>query len=117
MQDEARKLWAEVEALPKRGQRRLYTADLRRRVVAFIERRIAAGISETNASAELGINQATVADWRGRRKTQAKNPTRVRAVEIVESHESSKPVLILGASARVEGLSVADVLTLVKGLR
>ena len=117
MEEEGKELFREIEALPKQGRRRLYTASLRRRVIAFVEKRIAAGGSESKASAEVGIHQATITGWRGGKKRNAKKATkRVRPVEVVEPVRRSDPVLVLGA-ARVEGLTLADVLVLVKGLR
>jgi len=120
MQNEAEKLFREVEALPKQGRRRLYTADLRRRVVAFVEKRIAAGGTESSASVELGIHQATITDWRGgkkRRRTKTTKATkRVRPVELVAPAKAETMVLVLGASARVEGLTIDHVVALVKGL-
>ena len=117
MEEEGRELFREIEALPKQGRRRLYTASLRRRVVAFVEKRIAAGGSESKASVEVGIHQATITDWRGGKKRNAKKATkRVRPIELVEPAKKSGPVLFLG-TARVEGLTLADVLVLVKGLQ
>ena len=117
MEEEGKALFREIEALPKQGRRRLYTASLRRRVIAFVEKRIADGGSESKASAEVGIHQATITGWRGGKKQDPKKATkRVRPVEVVEPAKKSGPVLVLGG-ARVEGLTLADVLVLVKGLR
>ena len=117
MEEEGKELLREIEALPKQGRRRLYTASLRRRVVAFVEKRIAAGGSESKASVEVGIHQATITGWRGGKKRNARKATkRVRPIELVEPAKKSGPVLFLGA-ARVEGLTLADVLVLVKGLQ
>lgn len=120
MEEEGKELIREIEALPKQGRRRLYTADLRRRGVAFVEKRIAAGGSESKASVEVEIHQATITDWRGGKKRTATKATkatkRIRPVEVVEPAKKSGPVLVLGG-ARVEGLTLADVLVLVKGLR
>ncbi|MGH1341333.1 MAG: IS630 transposase-related protein [Nannocystales bacterium] len=119
MEEEGQALFREIEALPKQGRRRLYTADLRRRVIAFVEKRIAAGGSESKASVEVGIHQATITGWRGGKKRNAKATKatkRVRPIELVEPAKKSGPVLVLG-SARVEGLTLDDVLVLVKGLR
>ena len=74
MEEEAKELFREIEALPEQGRRRLYTASLRRRVVAFVEKRIAAGGSESKASVEVGIHQATITDWRGGKKRNASTP-------------------------------------------
>lgn len=103
MEEEGKELFREIEALSKQGRRRLYTAGLRRRVVAFVEKRIAAGGSESKASLGVGIHQATITDWRGGKKRNAKKATqRVRPIEFVEPPKRSGPILFSGA-ARVEG--------------
>ena len=120
VKSEAEALFDEVAALPMNGRRRLYTADLRRRVLAFIEKRIAEGGSECKASAELGIHQATITGWRGGKKRSPKKrhrATKVRAVEVVATtRESTGPVLLFGSGARIEGLSTVDIIALVKGV-
>ncbi len=51
-----------------RGRRRLYTAALRRRMVALVERRVATSGTESSASAELGLHRAALRDSRSKRK-------------------------------------------------
>ena len=48
-------MFREIEAMPKAGRRWLCTASLRRRVVPFVEKRIAAGGSESNGKLELRL--------------------------------------------------------------
>ena len=121
MDDKADELQREVEQLPKSGRRRLYSEELKRRVLAYVERRIAGGSTESKASVELGIHQATISDWRGRKKRRTKKSkpksSRVRSVEVVASPKRGGLVLVFGTGTRVEGVTVEDVVALAKELR
>ena len=108
-----------MEQLPKRGRRRQYTADVKRRVLAYRERRLADGASEATACKELGLDQSTVVQWRSGRRTQKRRSGRgdiVRPVEVA-APRTGQLVLVLPGDARVEGLSLEQVVQLAKALR
>ena len=126
MDAELLKLRKVIEGLPKVGRRRAYTADVRRRILAFVGHEVAAGRSEAAACNAVGMHQATVSEWNGSRKrrasTKKKSTPRVRAVEVVApevtgSSSSSRLSLAFPGGARVDGLTIADVVVFAKGLR
>lgn len=107
-----------LEALPRSGRKRRYTADLKRRVVAYVQRQVAEGKTESAVSRELGLFQGTVSDWRtGGVRTKPRKQTTVRPVELARNEKAPALTLVLGDEARVEGLSLAQVIEVVKALR
>jgi len=90
-------------------------------VLSYIAGRIADGTTESAACKDLGMHQATIAVWTGRKKTGGAKKTaasRVRAVEVVAvAPEQSRRTLVLPGGVRVDGLSLADVVEVIKALR
>ena len=94
MDGEAEKIRRRIEALPKRGNKRQYTAAVKQAVLEFVVRCGEAGQTEAAACKAIGMHQATVSEWRvGRRNRtaakMAKRPTRVRPVEVAPAHGAS----------------------------
>lgn len=125
MESEIETIKAQLEKLPKRAGKRQYTAAAKQAVVRFVTRWTEAGRTESSACEALGIHQATVANWRrGRKRRAAPKPklepaTRVRPIEVasVEQSRLGALALHLPGDARVEGLTVEDLVRLIEGLR
>jgi len=119
MDPEVEDIKKRVEALPRIGGKRQYTADLKRRVIAYVERRIADGSSECAASKELGFFQGTIGEWRrgGSRGKSKKSRSRVRPVELAPPKKQELLTLVLAGNVRVEGLSLEQVIEVAKALR
>ncbi len=118
MDPEIEELKKRVESVPRVGRKRRYTADLKRRVIAYVEKQIADGKTESWASKELGLFQGTVSEWR-RGRSRAKPRTscdRVRPVELAQT-EGETLTLVLGGEARIEGLSLEQAIEVAKALR
>ena len=117
MKSELEELHGRLAALPKQGRKRMYTTDLKRRVLEYCEARVASGATESTACGELGVDQSTVSVWRrGRRGgTKGRNGC-VRAVELEQQPSRVSPTLVVG-SVRVEGLSLAELIEAARALR
>ena len=121
MDGEAEKIRRRIEALPKRGNKRQYTAAVKQAVLDFVAQCGEAGQTEAAACKAIGMHQATVSEWRGGRRprdsTKAKRPTRVRPVEVAPAHVTSSLTLQFPGGARVEGLALSQVIELAKALQ
>ncbi len=110
--------------LPVEGGKRQYTADVKRRVLGYVERRIAGGATEAAACKAVGMHQATIAVWNGRKKRATAKPrpkpkaTRVRAVEVVATPAKSDSwTLVFPGGAHVDGLGLEQVVEVAKAFR
>ena len=112
---EARRLRKELEA-QERGRGKRYDRALRARVVAFAEKRRGEGRTWTAIATELGARFETVRRWcTGRRPRTA---LALRPVEVIA--EAATPSLALAlvsqGGLRVEGVTLDDVVALVRAL-
>ena len=124
MDIEAEQIRRRLEALPKRANKRRYTAAVKQAVLEFIAQRVGEGSSEAAACKSIGMHQATVSEWRNgpRRRAStdtAEAATRVRPVEVavMPGPSSRSLTLELPGGARVEGLELAQVIELARALR
>jgi len=113
MQKEVSELKRAIRSAPRndRGRRR-YGADLRNRVVDLAVRWRSKGHAVSKLARELGVRDSMLSEWL--RKSASKR--RVRSVEVVDEAPSSHVGLTmkLPSGARIEGLSLEDVVLLLR---
>ena len=121
-QDQLEKLRSRIDDVPHNADgRRRYTAPLKRDLIAYARARQAEGWIQRRIAEALGVSKATVCCWigkRGKRSAAAKTKVaRIKPVAVtLPVRRSSSPSLVLASGHRVEGLSVAELITLVKAL-
>lgn len=106
-----------MQGLECRRTHRNYEERERRSLVAAFERRRAAGESVRAIARALGVSAKNYYNWK-RRSGPAALPV-LRSVAVVEAVVTSVaacPVVVSPQGYRVEGLSVADVATLLRAL-
>lgn len=108
-----RQLQAAVEAARAGRRRARLPAELKASVAAYCVERRAAGASWSELSAELSVGETQLQKWTG--GTRGSKLQRVRVVGAPPT--SSALCLELPGSARVTGLSVADVAALLRALQ
>jgi hypothetical protein len=97
-----------------RGRGKRFSAELRRRVVEFGQRRRVEGASWSLVGSELGMNYKTVRRW-----CLEKGSMALRRVEIVSAtREPTAGIIVVSPSGfRAEGLTVRDVVVVLAALR
>lgn len=120
--DEAKKLRERIAnaGVNARGHRE-YGLELRRDLVAYTRRSIAAGGNATTSAKQLGINPATVIGWL---KTEVEVSTALCRVEVDDADEAGVRVrndgtlvLEIAGGLRVLGLQLEQLVELVRRLR
>jgi hypothetical protein len=124
----AGKLKAELEARRELGTRGRFTEALRQQVLTYLRARQEEGGTQEEVARELGMSSWTLSRWSGRaRRAEAGEERRApspqgarafRAVEVKAAAAVGSGVLVLHApgGVRVEGLGVAQVAALLRGL-
>ena len=92
------------------GRGRRYATALRARAIGFAEQRRAEGRSWSEVAAEVGLRVETVRRWCVERGPQ------MRAVEVVAERAEHGVTLVTAAGLRVEGLSVEEVVAVLRAL-
>lgn len=99
-----------------RGRRR-YDEQLRIEIMEYVLRRESDGCCQAEVARELGLTQRTVWGWAQR--TQQGQQGLIKPVEIVVDERgpsSGGRTLVLPGGSKIEGLSLDDVLALVRAL-
>lgn len=113
---EARLLRQAMEA-HDRGRGRRYDPALRARVAAFAEKRRAEGATWKAIAAELGATFETVRRWCRRRVASTRTAAlALRPVEVVAQPVASSLAVVARSGVRVEGVTLDDVIVLVRAL-
>ena len=110
MIEAAGKLRPELATCGRRGHAEPYPDELRQRAVYVGESLHMQGMSWSRAARELGIHAGTLCRWR-----EAEAADGLVPVEVLEEEEQEM-VLVPSCGARVEGLSVGQLVTLVRAL-
>ena len=116
--EEAKQLRHEILKL-RPDKRRRYDDALRRRILSWVERAVAAGNSELDCSKAIGVKKWRFTLWR---RLEARPPESERAqlaLVHIEAPPSAMPnalVLVAPSGYRVEGLSLEQVATMLRGL-
>jgi len=115
-----RQLQAALAEARSGRKRARVSSDLKRELGAYCAQRRAAGATWSMLVAELGVGENQLRQWSGGASRGGKL-TRVRVVESLAASAASQSVgglcLELPGVARVTGLSITDVVELVKALR
>ena len=102
--------------------RRRYPSVVKEGVLALLEDE-GAGWTQARLAAELGLNQATVSNWRKAKKSPPQVLGKCRPVRLAREEEASDVhvgrgrALVLPSGIRVEGLGLDELLELVRELR
>jgi hypothetical protein len=113
---ELARLKSEIQAVDKRGTATRYPDALRDRVVKFIEARRQAGLGIAAACRQLGLPVQSVQYWRKTRSGSAIVPVGFAPVTIVESPGPNRFTLQGPRGIRVDGLTLQDVVELMRRL-
>ena len=118
MDQRVREFRAAVEAHRKSKQFR-YPEELKREAAELVPLLRKEGSSRSAVEKLLDVNWQTLARWVGAsRGTERKKQAKPKPVPVVlaGSSASSSPVLVTPNGVRVEGLSVDDITTVLRGL-
>jgi hypothetical protein len=115
--DEARKLRAEV-AILRGGRGRKYPSDLRRRILDWVDREVASGASESECGEALVVPMHRFELWRQRDREREVEQVPAEFVPVeVAAAVGGGLVLAMPGGYRVEGLTVAETIAMLKALR
>lgn len=112
-----RQLQAAVLAARAGRRRARLSIDLKAAVGAYCAERRASGARWADLAAELSLGENQLRVWSGESSTSGSKLRRVRVVAAPSKSASAGLCLELPGSARVTGLSVADVAALLRELR
>lgn len=97
--------------VPARGKR--YPSELQARATALAQELRLDGWSWTRIAAHLGTRVETVRRW-CLREEGPRAPTRMRAIEVVAERGSGDIAIVSPSGIRVEGVTVADVIAVLR---
>ena len=122
-QDQLEKLRSRIDDVPHNADgRRRYTAPLKRDLIAYARARQAEGWMQRQIANALGVSKATLCCWVGKGEKRAaasakSKASRIKSVVVTSpTSRPSSPVLVLASGHRIEGLSVQQLITMVKAL-
>ena len=108
------------EGVKERGGFR-YPKELRELAVEYSLQARGRGAPWQRIGEELGLCKATLGRWveRGKEPSASVGRSALHAVEVVvvEPSVASRPVLVMPCGARVEGLTVGDLVSVLESLR
>jgi hypothetical protein len=107
------------EGVKERGGLR-YPKELRELAVEYARRARGRGAPWQRIGEELGLCKATLGRWveRGKERSAPLGHSALHEVElVVERSVASRPVLVMPCGARVEGLTVGDLVSVLEALR
>jgi hypothetical protein len=113
--DEGRHLRTEIAKL-RPDRRRRYPEGLRARIVDWVRRASAAGMSECDSGKVLGIRTWRFRSWRSEQEPSVAEPLALIPVETPPFMVGSGPVLVTPSGCRVEGLTVEQIGALLRDL-
>jgi transposase-like protein len=96
-----------------------YSKELRRLAVEYTRQAREQGHSRRQIAERLGVSESSVVDWQRRsEKPHTSRSLRVHEVKLTEpAGVANQPVLVMPSGARVEGLSMNDLVALLGALR
>jgi transposase-like protein len=119
---EGKKLRTEIAAL-RPGRRRRYSPELRGRILDWVEQGLEEGASETACGEALGIPMHRFGEWRREERAREHEAatTEVAFVPIETTVDAlvghGALVLVAPSGDRVEGLTMAEAIAMLKALR
>lgn len=97
-----------------RGRGRRFPAALRERIITWTVARRARGDWWCELSRELGVPAQTLKRWAAQRPDRALS---LRPVDVIDDELSTRTVTIVAPSGlRIEGVTIADAITILRGL-
>lgn len=96
----------------RRGLR--YSNELRQLAVEYATAASAQGVSRREIAESLGLSEATLVRWQ--QEARPAGPAPLHEVVVVERAHASHPVLVMPSGARVEGLSMSDLVAVLEAL-
>jgi len=107
-----------------RDGRRIFTAPIRREVIALAKDWAAEQRNRAALAKALGLHEKTLMDWMAtsRSPTKPSKPQRVRRVEVEQSSQeppSTPPglVLVFASGVRIENATLEEAVAIVRALR
>ena len=96
-----------------------YAEELRQLAIEYARQAREEGHGRRWVAKRLGLSGGTLLSWlRGSVEVGADRPLRVHEVKLTEpAAAASQPVLVMPSGARVEGLSMSDLVTLLGAFR
>ena len=91
-----------------------YSHELRQLAVEYATVASARGASRREIAESLGLSEVTLVRWQ--QGAREEGPAPLHEVVVVERAQASNPVLVMPSGARVEGLSVADLVMVLEAL-
>ena len=127
LKERAQKLKEQVEAQRARGTRWRFDEGFRAEVVAYVRARQAEGGTQEDAAREVGLSSWTLSSWgrqggpvkRGRpaRRVLGASEVAFQPVEVKRAEVAGGGLVVHGrGGVRVEGLSVTQVVQVLRGL-
>lgn len=104
----------ELRQLVAGREGRHYASELKAKLIAYAERRYSEGASCKQVGDELGVNGHTLGFWR-ERTANARTP--LRPVRVIDETSDARLVLLLRNGIRVEGLSVEQLIEVLRQVR
>ena len=103
-----------VAALPS-GRSRRYSSALKARILDVLQARRAQGASWAQLAEQVGVSLETLRRWSA--TTSTKGAARMRRVRVVAERPASSGVSLVSASGhRVDGLTLEQIVTLLRAL-
>lgn len=101
-----------IASAPRNARgRRMYSPELRCRVVEYAQEVLEQGRTQTEISTQLGLHQAVLSEWLRAEKEPSAPQTHVAHTET-----AGATVLVFPDGTRVEGLKPAEILEILRGL-
>lgn len=111
--DEAERLRGSVARLGAAHGRR-YPAGMKELLLAFVDRAREAGMSASEVSRRLGVSQRQLSNWRV--AVRAARPKAMVPVRVVDEIATPKTTLVSPAGFRIEGITVAQAIEVLRAL-
>lgn len=112
MDRELQALRRQLHTIP-RGRGRRIPAALRERITVWATGQRARGAWWSELARHLGVSAPTLMRWAAARRGRSLS---LRPVEILEAEPVRTVTLVSPSGMRVEGLTIADVITILRGL-
>src|ERR1043165_2312182 len=110
---ELRELRRQLDAIPRGRGRRIPLA-LRARVTAWVAKRRERGDGWSELVRKTGVSMLTLQRWSTPRSNR---PVRLRRVEVAEPAQVERTIVLVSPTGlRIEGLTTADVIAILRGL-
>lgn len=111
---ELRDLRRRLDAVP-RGRGRRFPAPLRERVVAWVTARRARGVGWRELSRELGVPARTLEHW-ALLRPEPEHIVALRPIDVIDEPSCRTVTVVAPSGVRIEGVTIADVITILRGL-